>query len=89
MTAGNTWPGVLHLNAAASRLAMAIYAEKAEAFGGHIDAWERLDVTVRHGYLMMAAELLKALEPRTLSFATGLRETHGIVGAIFPSNGAA
>ncbi len=90
MSAGNTWPAVLHLNAAASHLAMAIYAAKAEAYGGHVDPWNRLDVTVRHGYLMIAAETLKALEPKTIAFATGLRETHQpIIGAIFPSDGAA
>lgn len=90
MSAGNSWPAVLHLNAAATHLAEAIYAAKSEAYGGHIDPWTKLDVTVRHGYLMIAAETLKALEPRTLTFATGLRDTHRpVIGAIFPTDGAA
>lgn len=73
----------LKLNAAAVRLASAIYYAKAEAFGTHGGLWDNLDVMTRHTYTQRAAELLKTLQPRPVVFATGLRtETSNIVGAI-------
>jgi hypothetical protein len=81
---------VLKLNAAATRLASAIYYAKAEAFGGESRLFEDLDVMIRHAYTERAAELLKTLQPKPTesspyfelaerltrtAFATGTRDT--------------
>lgn len=78
-----TFTDDLKLNAAAARLASAIYYAKAEAFGTHSGLWESLDVMTRHAYTERAGELLRTLSPRPIVFATGLRTADSnIVGVI-------
>lgn len=58
------WPTALRLNAAAARLASAVFYAKAEAFGGESRPWDEQDVMTRHAYTERAAELLKTLQPK-------------------------
>ncbi len=81
----NGWPLTLKVNAAAARLASAVYYAKAEAYGGEHLHFEALDVMTRHEYLEHAAALLRSLAPAPApSFATGLRQR--VAGVIFPKD---
>jgi len=54
----------LRLNAAAARLASAVYYAKAEAYGGETRVWDALPLETRHAYVERAAELLLTLDPK-------------------------
>jgi len=78
----------LRLNAAAARLASAVYYAKAEAFGGETRVWDALPMATRHLYVDRAAELLKTLDPTpvSVSFATGMEGK--VIGVVFPKDAA-
>lgn len=72
----------LPIAAAASKLAIAIYHARAEAFGIAIEDWRELDIHARHELVDRAAELLHELRPaprRSFDYM-GL-----VIGAITPA----
>jgi len=84
-----SFTNVLKINAAAVRLASAVFYAKAEAFGGETQAWDELDVATRHKYTVIAAGMLRAMDPQPpkgVSFATGLKGK--VIGVLFPKGAA-
>ncbi len=79
----------LRLNAAAARLASALFYAKAEAFGNETQPGADQDVATRHRYTEIAASLLRSVQPQPIMFAAGLRSaTSKIIGAISPRGAA-
>jgi len=78
----------LRLNAAAARLASAVYYAKAEAYGGETRVWDALPLETRHAYVERAAELLLTLDPKPVSvnFVTGLGRK--VIGMVLPKDAA-